>query len=143
MLRFSVLWALGSCRRSALAAHNCSRFIALGLGVPLACGLHPSAAEEGGALVLASMGVLGRGCGGSGMVIELVGLVWFGFGRPGSASTGCPRWTPSLSTPPKLWAWGVADRCFPAAEGGVLVRIGPPTQHLPDQMEVPAAQTPG
>src|ERR1700677_2165155 len=96
----------------------------------------------GGALVLASVGVLGRGCGEGGMVIELVGLVWFEFGRFGNVSTGCPRWMPSLSTPPKSWAWGVADRCFPAAEGGALVRIGPPTRHLPNQMEVPAAQTP-
>ena len=71
--------------------------------------------------MLASVGVLGQGCGGSGMVIELVRLVWFGFGRPGNASTSCPRWTPSLSTLPKSWAWGVADRCFPA-EGVVVAR---------------------
>ena len=71
--------------------------------------------------MLASVGVLGRGCGEGGMVIELVGLVWFEFGRFGNVSTGCPRWTPSLSTLPKSWAWGVADRSFPAAEGGALV----------------------
>ena len=49
MLGSSGLWALSSCGRSARAAHNCNRFVSLGLSVPLVCGLHPSAAEEGGA----------------------------------------------------------------------------------------------
>src|ERR1700677_2819843 len=45
---------------------------------------------------------------------------WLRLERPGSISIGCPGWRPSLSTWPRLWAWGAISRCSPAVWGGVL-----------------------